>query len=136
VLLAELGDEGKNSTRSTGKLEETGAGDGSGSVPGATSPDSERFLALLARDESGTAVGVLTLSVSFAVYAGGEYGVIDEMYVVPEHRSQGIGRRLVEAAVDVAAERVVPAGCDGPVGVSRGYLGAAAAQRVRRPARR
>ncbi len=34
---------------------------------------------------SGTAIGVLTLSVSFAVYAGGEYGVIDEMYVRPEY---------------------------------------------------
>ncbi|HLA82259.1 MAG TPA: hypothetical protein VJP78_11685, partial [Thermoleophilia bacterium] len=35
---------------------------------------SARFLALLARDESGAPIGVLTLSLSFGLYAGGEYG--------------------------------------------------------------
>jgi GNAT superfamily N-acetyltransferase len=66
---------------------------------------SGRFLALLARDGSGSPVGVLTLSVSFAVYAGGEYGVIDEMYVTPSFRGQGIGRRLVEEALSLARTR-------------------------------
>jgi len=66
---------------------------------------SGRFLALLAREESGTAIGLLTLSESFALYAGGEYGVIDEMYVRPEHRDRGVGQALVEAAAAVARER-------------------------------
>jgi GNAT superfamily N-acetyltransferase len=66
---------------------------------------SGRFLALLAKDESGTAIGVLTLSDSFALYAGGEYGVIDEMYVRPDWRGQGVGRALVDEAVAVARER-------------------------------
>jgi GNAT superfamily N-acetyltransferase len=66
---------------------------------------SGRFLALLARDDSGTAIGVLTLSTSFAVYAGGEYGVIDEMYVRPEWRSRGVGRALVDAVVGIARQR-------------------------------
>ncbi len=75
-------------------------------APGCDSaPGSGRFLALLARDESGTTVGVLTLSTSFAIYAGGEYGVIDEMYVRPECRSQGVGRKLVEAAMGIARQR-------------------------------
>jgi GNAT superfamily N-acetyltransferase len=108
ALLAELGDEGQefaqiDRDKLEGRLEREMA-------PAATlgcdsDPGSGRFLALLARDESGIPVGVLTLSTSFAVYAGGEYGVIDEMYVAPEYRSQGIGRGLVEAAVVVARRR-------------------------------
>lgn len=66
---------------------------------------SGRFLALLAKDESGAAIGILTLSVSFALYAGGEYGVIDEMYVRPEHRGRGVGRALIEAAVAIARQK-------------------------------
>ena len=127
-----MGDEGQEFAQiDRDKLRETRAGDGFGSGPRVRlGPGPGRFLALLARDESGAAVGVLTLSTSFAVYAGGEYGVIDEMYVVPECRSQGIGRSLVEAAVAIARrERVVPAGCDG--------AGRGAAPRARcAPARR
>jgi len=67
--------------------------------------DSGRFLALLAKEESGTAVGVLTLSRSFALYAGGEYGTIDEMYVRPAYRCRGIGGSLVDAAVAEARAR-------------------------------
>ncbi len=59
----------------------------------------DRFHAFLAREETGAAVGVLTLTESFALYAGGPYGVIDELYVSPEHRSHGVGRRLLEAAL-------------------------------------
>jgi GNAT superfamily N-acetyltransferase len=131
ALLAELGDEGDEYAQiDCGKLErDLGEASASG-----------RFLALLVRDDSGTAIGVLTLSASFAVYAGGEYGVIDEMYVRPEYRGRGVGARLVEAAVRVAEERrwfrldvtgpgtgeesggpsaegsAVPAGCNATVG--------------------
>jgi len=57
----------------------------------------ERFTAFLALLPSGEAVGVVTLFESFAVYAGGNYGIIDEMYVAPEHRCAGVGSRLVDA---------------------------------------
>ncbi|HEX9148419.1 MAG TPA: GNAT family N-acetyltransferase, partial [Thermoanaerobaculia bacterium] len=52
--------------------------------------DGGAFHAFLAR-EGGEPVGVLTLTESFAIYAGGRYGVIDELYVAPGHRSSGIG---------------------------------------------
>ncbi len=96
ALLTELADEGQEfSAIDRGKLESDLQRESA----------SGRFLALLARDESGTPVGVLTISTSFAIYAGGEYGVIDEMYVRPEHRSQGIGKQLVDSAAAIAQER-------------------------------
>jgi GNAT superfamily N-acetyltransferase len=96
ALLAELGDEG----------DEFAAIDAAKLLSEASdSLRSGRFLALLGRDESGAPIGVLTLSVSFAMYAGGEYGVIDEMYVEPSFRSRGVGRRLVEEALGIARER-------------------------------
>jgi GNAT superfamily N-acetyltransferase len=66
---------------------------------------SGRFLAFLAKEESGAIIGVLTLSTSFALYAGGEYGVIDEMYVRPGYRCRGVGRQLVAAAAAIAREK-------------------------------
>src|SRR5207249_10371632 len=57
----------------------------------------ERWNAFLARTPDGTTVGVATVMETFAVYAGGDYGVIDEMYVSPAHRSRGVGRRIIEA---------------------------------------
>ena len=108
ALLVELGDEGHefaqiDRVKLRGGLEREMAP--AAALEGDSAPSSGRFLALLAGDESGTPVGVLTLSTSFAIYAGGEYGVIDEMYVRPEHRSRGVGRSLVEAAVDIARQR-------------------------------
>lgn len=43
-------------------------------------------------------VGVLMLAESAAIYAGGAFGVITELYVVPEQRSTGVASRLVAAA--------------------------------------
>lgn len=63
------------------------------------------YVTLLARDNAGEAVGVITISQAFAIYAGGEYGVIDEMYVRPAHRGHGIGRQLLARAVELASER-------------------------------
>ena len=95
-LLAELGGEGREFARVQREKLRADAD---------SNLDSGRFLALLAKDESGTAVGVLTLSASFALYAGGDYGTIDEMYVRPGYRGVGIGRQLVQAAVAIARER-------------------------------
>ncbi len=67
--------------------------------------DGSAFHAFLAREGGNEPVGVLTLAETFAIYAGGRYGVIDELYVAPEHRSSGIGRRLLDAAVTFGRAR-------------------------------
>jgi GNAT superfamily N-acetyltransferase len=56
------------------------------------------YRVLLGRDEDGQGVGLLTLTESFAIYANGPYGVIDEMWVAPSCRSRGLGRDLLNAA--------------------------------------
>lgn len=64
----------------------------------------DQYHVLAARDETGRIVGVLTLSVPFAIYANGEYGVIDEMYVDPDYRSAGVGAMLVNAAAEIGKQ--------------------------------
>lgn len=52
-----------------------------------------------------TPVGVIMLAESAAIYAGGAFGVITELYVVPEQRSAGVAKRLVAAALDFGRSR-------------------------------
>ena len=66
---------------------------------------SGRFAAFLAVDEAGIPVGAVTVVETFAIYAGGNYGVIDEMVVEPRHRSRGIGRLLIDAVKEHARQR-------------------------------
>jgi len=65
----------------------------------------ERFTAFLAVDDAGIPVGAVTVVETFAIYAGGNYGVIDEMVVEPGHRSRGIGRLLIEAVKEHGRRR-------------------------------
>ncbi|BAP87649.1 acetyltransferase, GNAT family [Burkholderiales bacterium GJ-E10] len=60
--------------------------------------DSGRYTALVARERGERIVGVVTLSESCAIYAGGFFGTIPEFYVVPERRSLCVGAMLAEAA--------------------------------------
>ena len=59
---------------------------------------------LLAMDED-EAVGIITLSESISLYAGGRIGVVNELYVVPEYRSEGVGKILLDAAKNLGEER-------------------------------
>ncbi len=45
-----------------------------------------------------TAVGFIAVYESHALYAGGSYGTISELFVIKEKRSQGIGKRLLSKA--------------------------------------
>ena len=92
-LLAELGEEG----------EETGAVDAA-RLARAWRDEGSRVEAFVAY-ERDVAVGVVTVAEAFAFYAGGAYGIVQEMYVVPHRRSAGIGTRLLDAVKSLAGER-------------------------------
>lgn len=50
-------------------------------------------------------VGVIILSENASIYAGGMFGVITELYVVPAQRSAGVATKLVDAAATLGRER-------------------------------
>ena len=66
------------------------------------------FWALIAVADNDKPVGLLTLSLCAAIYAGGSFGEIAELYVDPDYRSQRIAAELVAAAVAFAKERNWP----------------------------
>lgn len=53
----------------------------------------------------GNPVGVMVLNECAAIYAGGRFAEISELYVLPDMRSQGVAPHLLEAAVTEAALR-------------------------------
>jgi ribosomal protein S18 acetylase RimI-like enzyme len=55
---------------------------------------------LLARDE--TAIGVAVLRLRPSLWSESRDAYLEELYVVPERRGHGIGRKLLEAAMDAA----------------------------------
>ena len=65
--------------------------------------EKQKIFALLATQE-GNQVGLATLHECAAIYAGGIFGEISELYVVPEYRSQNVGQLLIEAVVTKAGE--------------------------------
>jgi GNAT superfamily N-acetyltransferase len=65
----------------------------------------DRHSTLLALDGDGDAIGVLTVAETLSIYAGGYIGVINELYVVPAYRSEGVGKILLDAAKDLASDR-------------------------------
>lgn len=60
---------------------------------------------LLALDEDDDIVGILTIVECLSISAGGKYGVINELYVVPEYRSEGVGKMLIDEAKALAESR-------------------------------
>ena len=65
----------------------------------------DRAVAFLARAPGGEAVGVVTVVEAFAIYANGLYGIINEMYVAPGHRSSGVGARLIAEVLSLGRAR-------------------------------
>ncbi|MCJ8311909.1 MAG: GNAT family N-acetyltransferase [Saccharospirillaceae bacterium] len=57
---------------------------------------SRGFYSAILGFEGNTAICVVTLAQTHALYAGGKVGLIQEFYVSPEHRSTGVGSKLVE----------------------------------------
>jgi GNAT superfamily N-acetyltransferase len=54
--------------------------------------------ALVAKTTIGEIVGILTLNECAAIYAGGNFGEISELYVDSSQRSSGVGAKLIDAA--------------------------------------
>jgi len=94
ALLTELGEEGDES----GVLM-------AAEMMAAWVADQGCHTAFIARSEAGETVGVATLSTAFALYAAGRYGILNEMYVVPEWRSKGVGAELIQAVADYGRRR-------------------------------
>lgn len=65
----------------------------------------DRYWALLAAGPNDASIGLLTLNECAAIYAGGRFGEIPELYVEPSHRSQGVAADLVRAAIAFAKQR-------------------------------
>jgi GNAT superfamily N-acetyltransferase len=63
----------------------------------------DQHLVLLA--ETDRPVGFITAAETAALHAGGRYAVVDEFYVIPEVRSSGIGKRLLDALYGHAKDR-------------------------------
>ena len=70
--------------------------------------DCEGVWFLLATTQDDRDVGVVTLNECAAIYAGGRFGEISELYVVPDFRSEGVGALLLEAAIGLGRERGWP----------------------------
>jgi GNAT superfamily N-acetyltransferase len=65
----------------------------------------DRFVAFLARSADGEPIGVATLTEAVAIYAGGAYGIISELMVLPAHRRSGVGPMLLAAAQSYGRSR-------------------------------
>lgn len=55
----------------------------------------QKFRAVILEEE-GHAVGFATFYESFALYAGGSYMTVTELFVEAEHRSKGYGAKAIE----------------------------------------
>ena len=95
ALLEELGDEAKD----------TGALDPAVRERWEERPDRMTIVIAYDDDAQREPIGLLTLTEGFAVYANGAYGVIAEMYVVPQARSRGIGKALIDRAAEIGRAR-------------------------------
>ena len=64
--------------------------------------------AFLATTNDVRDVGLVTLNECAAIYAGGHFGEISELYVVPDYRSKSVGALLLEKSIAFGRERGWP----------------------------
>lgn len=63
------------------------------------------YVAFISDNHHGQACGIITLSEGISIYAGGKFGIIREFYVIPEMRSNGVGKALLEKAKEFGRRR-------------------------------
>ena len=56
----------------------------------------DRFQVFVARTDTDVVIGIITVVECFAIYAGGAFGIINELYVAPDWRSKAVGRQLLD----------------------------------------
>ncbi|PCJ31945.1 MAG: GNAT family N-acetyltransferase [Gammaproteobacteria bacterium] len=57
------------------------------------------YAAILAFSDN-KAIAVATITETYALYAGGKIGLIQEFYVLPEYRTTGVGSKLMQQVKD------------------------------------
>jgi GNAT superfamily N-acetyltransferase len=60
---------------------------------------------LIARGESGEPLGFATVYWTWQTLGAARVGVMNDLFVWPEHRGQRVGRALIEASAGLARER-------------------------------
>ena len=58
--------------------------------------------AFLARDDAGRAIGVVHWIMHRSCWTTGDYCYLQDLFVAPDIRGGGVGRKLIEAVYDVA----------------------------------
>ena len=61
----------------------------------------------LVATENGVVIGYLSCHIQKLLHHGGEIGEIQEMFVIPEKRSIGIGKILIEKLKEIAVNRKI-----------------------------
>jgi GNAT superfamily N-acetyltransferase len=61
------------------------------------------YFVYVARLPDGREAGVVAVSENHALYAGGEFGTVVELYVRPPYRSHGVGKMLLDRAKALGA---------------------------------
>ena len=54
---------------------------------------------------SNKIIGFICVIESNALYAGGNFGVINELYIIPEFRSRKIGQKLIDFLIEIAKKK-------------------------------
>ncbi len=63
----------------------------------------EKGMIILAIDDTTNKIaGFISCIESNAIYARGNFGVINELYIIPEFRSQKLGQKLIDFIIEIA----------------------------------
>ncbi|OHU87774.1 MULTISPECIES: GNAT family N-acetyltransferase [Pseudoalteromonas] len=60
---------------------------------------------VMAAFDADQIVGFASVCQSYSLYAEGQFGIIQEFYVMPEYRSKGIGQELLQSVVKLAKQQ-------------------------------
>jgi GNAT superfamily N-acetyltransferase len=60
---------------------------------------------LIARDQAGEPLGFASLFWTWQTLGAARVGVMNDLFVWPEHRGHGVGRALIDACAQLARER-------------------------------